>query len=194
MPASPRCPNRQLKVPLRANVKVSVRQLVPSFVDEVAAILERTGFPPGLLVLELTESMLVANPGNVIEQLARLRGLGVGVAIDNFGTGFSSLSHVQDLPVVEIKIDRSFVEALTQRGDATLVSTIIQLGQRLRVSVVAEGIEREDQATRLLALGCEFGQGYLFGRPAPGETVVERLIAGDGEPAIVTAVPGERSA
>ena len=186
--------NRQLKVPLRANVNVSVRQLVPSFVDEVAAILERTGFPPGLLVLELTQSMLVANPGNVIEHLARLRGLGVGVAIDNFGTGFSSLSHVQDLPVVEIKIDRSFVEALTQRGDATLVSTIIQLGQRLRVSVVAEGIEREDQATRLLALGCEFGQGYLFGRPAPGETVVERLIAGEGEPAIVTAVPGERSA
>ena len=187
--------NQRLEVPLWANVNVSVRQLVPSFVDEVAAILERTGFPPELLVLELTESVLAANPGNVTVLLARLRGLGVRVAIDDFGTGYSSLSYLQDLPVDEIKIDGSFVEALTQLGDASLVSTIIQLGRRLRVSTVAEGIEQEDQAARLRALGCEFGQGYLFGRPAPGETVLERLVAGERDDlAIATAVPGERSA
>ena len=161
----------------------------------MAAILERTGFPPELLVLELTESVLAANPGNVTVLLARLRGLGVRVAIDDFGTGYSSLSYLQDLPVDEIKIDGSFVEALTQLGDASLVSTIIQLGRRLRVSTIAEWIEQEDQAARLRALGCEFGQGYLFGRPAPGETVLERLVAGERDDlAIATAVPGERSA
>jgi diguanylate cyclase (GGDEF)-like protein/PAS domain S-box-containing protein len=179
--------NRGLNVPLRANVNVSVRQLSPSFVDEVREILGRTGFPPQLLVIELTESVLAANRAAVVGVLGRLRDLGVRIAIDDFGTGYSSLSYLHDLPIDEIKIDRSFVESLTRRGDTRLISTIIGLGRKLGLTMIAEGIELEEQADRLLALGCEFGQGYLIGRPASAEVSEERIRTGAtpraGEPA-----------
>ncbi len=167
--------NARLAEPLRANVNVSVRQVVPSFVDDVAAILDRTGFPVNLLVLELTESMLAANRAELVGVLAQLRVLGVRIAIDDFGTGYSSLSYLRDLPVDEIKIDRSFVEALTQRGDTRLVSTLIQLGRKLHLATIAEGIEQEEQVEQLRALGCELGQGFLTGHPASQDAIGERL-------------------
>jgi diguanylate cyclase (GGDEF)-like protein len=160
---------------LRANVNVSVRQLVPSFVDDVQEILRRTKFPPQLLVIELTESVLAANIDVVLAILDRLRAFGVRVALDDFGTGYSSLSYLHNLPVDEIKIDRSFVESLTRRGDTRLISTIIGLGRKLGLTMIAEGIELEAQADQLLALGCEVGQGYLIGRPASGAVAAKGI-------------------
>ncbi len=156
--------------PLRANVNVSIRQVQPSFVESVLDILERTAFPPELLVLELTESVFADGSQAMVAILAELRGHGIRIAIDDFGTGYSSLGYLRELPVDELKIDRSFVSRLAGQVDQGLVSTIIQLGRELSLGTVAEGIESPEQLALLRELGCDLGQGYLLGHPgAPGE-------------------------
>ena len=122
---------------LRASVNVSARQLEPRFVEDVAEILRRTGFPAGRLVLEITESVFAAARPAELDVLAALRSLGVRISIDDFGTGFSSLSVLRHLPVDEVKIDRSFINALTAQGDTSLVKAIIKLGHGLDVATVA---------------------------------------------------------
>ena len=167
--------------PMRANVNVSARQLGPGFVADVGSLLAETGFPAELLVLELTESVLISNRERVSAIFGQLRALGIRIAIDDFGTGYSSLGYLHELPVDEIKIDRSFIEALTKHDDTRLVSTIIQLGKKLNVATIAEGIEQEEQFDRLRALGCDLGQGFLLGMPElPGLAVA---------PAIARALP-----
>jgi diguanylate cyclase (GGDEF)-like protein/PAS domain S-box-containing protein len=172
--------NRERPRPLRLNVNVSVRQLVPGFVEDVGAILARTGFTPELLVLELTESIVAENRPEVHGILAGLRELGARISIDDFGTGYSSLSYLNDLPIDELKIDRSFVRALAERGDTSLVSAIIGLARKLGVHTVAEGIEQTDQASTLVDLGCDYGQGYLIGRPAIHPDLSDRQLDGLG--------------
>ena len=165
---------------LRANVNVSVRQLEPRLVEDVAGVLSRTGLPPRLLVLEITESVFAAERPGVLDVLARLRALGVRISIDDFGTGYSSLSMLRDLPVDELKIDRSFIQALSDHGDTALVEAIIKLSHDFDLTTVAEGIEDEDQVASLIALGCDTGQGYLLGRPGPASAMEGRLrTAGD---------------
>ncbi len=159
--------NRGRDTPIRASVNVSARQLGPTFVTEVLAILASTGFPAELLVLELTESVLAENRPELIQILAELRRHGIRISIDDFGTGYSSLSYLSHLPIDEIKIDRSFVQALSQEGSTNLVASIIQMAHRMGIPTVAEGIEQEAQVQALRALGCELGQGYLIGRPMP---------------------------
>ncbi len=151
--------------PLRVNVNVSVRQLGPTFADAVGDVLHRTGFPPGLLVLELTESVFAAESQQLSGILHQLRGKGVRISIDDFGTGYSSLGYLRDLPVDELKIDRSFIAAMSERGEQGLVATIIQMGRDLSLHTVAEGIESPEQLEVLRRLGCDIGQGYLLGRP-----------------------------
>jgi len=166
---------------LRANVNVSARQLEPRLVDDVAEILRRTGFPAGLLVLEITESVFASERPGVLEILTALRSLGVRISIDDFGTGYSSLSVLRDLPVDELKIDRSFIEALQNHGDTSLVEAIIKLSHDFDLATVAEGIEVEEQAASLRALGCDVGQGYLLGRPGSA-VVMEARIRDELEP------------
>jgi diguanylate cyclase (GGDEF)-like protein/PAS domain S-box-containing protein len=166
--------------PMRANVNVSVRQLEPGFVDQVASILRRLGFPPSLLVLEITESIFAGERSKLAAVLANLRELGVRISIDDFGTGYSALSYLRDLPVDELKIDQAFVSDLARRGDGGLVATILQLGRDLSLETVAEGIERDDQLGHLRDLGCRIGQGYLLGRPAPSEVLEKRVSADSG--------------
>ena len=168
--------NRRLPgQPLRANVNVSLRQLQPSFVALVCDVLERTGFPADLLVLELTESVFADGSETLGAILVELRARGVRIAIDDFGTGYSSLGYLRDLPVDELKIDRSFISRMAGQVDHGLVATIIKLGRELELGTVAEGIESPEQLALLRELGCDLGQGFLLGHPgSPGDLDLER--------------------
>ncbi len=150
-------------------VNLSARQLQDTnIVSDVAAVLAVHDVPPACLVLEITESVMMHDPVLTIERLRGLKRLGVRLAIDDFGTGYSSLSYLRQFPVDIIKIDKSFIEGLGRGGDETVITTaIVSLGKSLALRVVAEGIEDETQLSRLLELGCEQGQGYLFSKPVP---------------------------
>jgi EAL domain-containing protein (putative c-di-GMP-specific phosphodiesterase class I) len=150
-------------------VNVSTRQLADaSFQDEVLSTLAASGLPHELLQLEVTETALLDRDGTAIATLRALRETGVRVAVDDFGTGYSSLSSIKVLPVDALKIDRSFVSGLgSELDDTSIVSAIIAFAHVLGLTVTAEGVETDDQATALGELGCQLGQGFLFGRPQP---------------------------
>jgi EAL domain-containing protein (putative c-di-GMP-specific phosphodiesterase class I) len=152
------------------------------FVETVTEVLERSGLPPHLLELELTESVVMRDVDQVTEKINRLRALGLTISIDDFGTGYSSLSYLQQLPIDCMKIDRSFVKNIASDEDAVLLTkSLISIAHSLRMKVVVEGIETTEQLQVLLSLGCDIGQGYLLGRPAPvpasAEMAMERDIA-----------------
>ena len=152
------------------SVNVSMRQLNhPGFVDEVRGVIEETGMDPAGLVLEVTESMMMRDAGQTVEVLRALKELGLKLAIDDFGTGYSSLSYLRQLPFDMLKIDKSFLGGEHQdlQRDEDLEKVIVDLGKTLNLEIVAEGIEREDQLTRLQDLMCDLGQGYLFAEPMP---------------------------
>jgi diguanylate cyclase (GGDEF)-like protein/PAS domain S-box-containing protein len=155
--------------PLWVSVNVSSRQLLGSDLSAgVKAALREADLPPDRLKLEITESSIMHSPERAVAVLCDLRELGVGIAIDDFGTGHSSLSYLHDLPVDCLKIDRSFVNRLTtSTSGAHIVRAIVDLARSTGLVVVAEGIETEEQQIALRELGCEYGQGYLLGRPGP---------------------------
>jgi diguanylate cyclase (GGDEF)-like protein len=137
---------------------------------QIEAALAVHGLPSQALVVEVTESSLMANPAQTRAVLGKLRDLGVGLSMDDFGTGYSSLTHLRDLPVTEIKIDRSFVTGTEGSArSAALVKSIIDLGHNLGLNVVAEGVETTETHDVLTELGCNMVQGYLLARPMPGE-------------------------
>jgi diguanylate cyclase (GGDEF)-like protein/PAS domain S-box-containing protein len=150
-------------------VNVSAKQFnQPDFVEQVLTVLEQTGANPDKLKLELTESMLVTNVEDIIVKMNILRIKGVRFSLDDFGTGFSSLTYLKRLPLDQLKIDQSFVrDALTDPNDATIIRTIIALGQSLGMEVIAEGVETEAQRNFLVTHGCNQYQGYLFSKPLP---------------------------
>lgn len=146
------------------SVNVSGRQLTSD--DIVEHALAASGLPPAALTLEITESVLIADPRRTARRLAVLKELGVRVAVDDFGTGYSSLTSLTNFPVDELKIDRAFVAPLPADGSALRIATAVAaLADSLGLATVAEGIETPEQARVLLALGCTLGQGYLFARP-----------------------------
>lgn len=138
----------------------------PQFLQMLRTALADTGAPPRYIELEITESMAMEEPDTFIEMLAQVKETGVHIAIDDFGTGFSSLSHLQRLRIDRLKIDRAFVTEITgsTRG-SSIAEMVIQLGRNLGLSVVAEGVEDEQQASVLQQLGCPLAQGFLFARP-----------------------------
>ncbi|HMH45481.1 MAG TPA: EAL domain-containing protein [Pyrinomonadaceae bacterium] len=156
---------------LRLAVNVSARQFrQKDFIDRIRRILNDTSFNPASLELELTETSIMDNPESAAEILAEIRNLGITVAIDDFGTGYSSLSYLKKFPIDTLKVDRSFVSgAAIDRDDASLVTAIIRLAHDLRLKVVAEGIETEDELAFLRQLKCDEGQGYFFGKPQPAD-------------------------
>jgi EAL domain-containing protein (putative c-di-GMP-specific phosphodiesterase class I) len=159
--------------PLAVNVNLSARQFYdPDLVRKVAGVLEETALDPSSLVLEITEGTAMEEAFSTTATLGALKGLGVKLAIDDFGTGYSSLSYLKRFPVDTIKIDRSIVEGLGRdRGDSAIVSATITLAHALGLEVIAEGVETDEEATELQALGCNFGQGYYWWTPQPaGET------------------------
>jgi diguanylate cyclase (GGDEF)-like protein/PAS domain S-box-containing protein len=151
------------------SVNVSAKQFnQPDFVKQVLTVLEQTGANPNKLKLELTEGMLVINVEDIIVKMNTLRIKGVRFSLDDFGTGFSSLSYLKRLPLDQLKIDQSFVrDALTDPNDAAIIRTIIALGQSLGMEVIAEGVETEAQRNFLVTHGCNQYQGYLFSKPLP---------------------------
>jgi len=159
-------------------VNVSARCLLDSTLPEtVQAALERTGVPAGLLMLEITESAIMADPVRAGEVIRRLHNLGVLLSIDDFGTGYTSMSYLRDLPVDEIKIDQSFVtRMLRNTKDAVIVQTSIDLARRLGIRAIAEGVEDEGTWHALQALDCDAAQGYWFTRALPSDQLLAWLI------------------
>jgi PAS domain S-box-containing protein len=155
--------------PLLLSVNVSPVQLrEPGFIDDVVAALAVSGLPARRLCLEVTETAVVSDVAEVAATLWRLRELGVSCALDDFGTGHSSLTLLRNLPLQLVKIDRSLIRRVTHDAqDAVLVQLVVDAAHTLGIRVCAEGIEEDAQARQLVAMGCDTGQGWLFGRPAP---------------------------
>jgi EAL domain-containing protein (putative c-di-GMP-specific phosphodiesterase class I) len=167
--------------PLTVAVNLSSKQFVQlDLARQLEQILKETGVAPSTLKIELTESAIIDNTNSMIGLLLQLKSLGVQIAIDDFGTGYSSLSYLHRLPIDSLKIDRSFVSCMTQDG-TEIVRAIVGLAHNLGLDVIAEGVETLDQLEQLKALGCEFGQGYLFSPPvehAEAEAMMRGLAPG----------------
>ncbi|HYM49320.1 MAG TPA: PAS domain S-box protein [Candidatus Limnocylindrales bacterium] len=159
---------------LTVAVNISMRNLLdPNFAEAVAQTIRVTGAEAGWLTLEITESAIMAESRRTLETLQRLRALGVRLSIDDFGTGYSSLAYLHRLPVDEMKIDQSFVQGLTvDEVSAAIVRAAVDLGHKLKLAVVAEGIEDAPTWQRAGALEIDFGQGYYLARPLPAADVV----------------------
>jgi EAL domain-containing protein (putative c-di-GMP-specific phosphodiesterase class I) len=162
-------------------VNLSVRGLLdPDLIPTVQHLLAAFQLPPEMLSLEITESSVMADVPRTLPVLRELADSGLSLAVDDFGTGYSSLAYLRQLPVSEVKIDKSFVRDMgTEESDAAIVSTIIGLARQLGLRVVAEGVEDEGSRDRLIDMGCDIAQGYLFSRPLPPERLAAWFAARD---------------
>jgi diguanylate cyclase (GGDEF)-like protein/PAS domain S-box-containing protein len=163
----------------RISVNLSLKQLrQPNFISRISSILRHYQVSPTSLELEITETTLMENPERTIKLLDELYSLGLYLAIDDFGTGYSSLSALQQFPISTLKIDKSFVrDVATNADDATIVGTIIHMGKSLKMDVVAEGVETEEQLTFLQQMDCTYVQGLLFGDPMSSDNYLELLMS-----------------
>ncbi len=162
--------------PLTVSVNLSPRQLTNELVDQVRGIIAESGIRPELLSLEITESITMADPEFAAEVLNRLCALGVRISIDDFGTGFSSLSYLHKLPLQVLKIDRSFIARMETNMDSLqIVNTIVVLARSLGLEVIAEGAETVEEVDRLRSMGCHYYQGYYFSPPVPEEQLLALL-------------------
>ena len=161
----------------RVSVNVSARQFrQPDLVDMIARCLKEAGLRPETLAVELTESALIEDPENAAATLSRLKDMGLTISLDDFGTGYSSLSYLKRFPIDCLKIDRTFVrDIVTDPDDAAIVTAIITMAQSLKLEVVAEGVESQQQVDFLRARGCLAAQGYFFSKPLPAELAQEWL-------------------
>ncbi|MGS2619342.1 putative bifunctional diguanylate cyclase/phosphodiesterase [Micromonospora sp. LZ34] len=165
------------------SVNMAVRQVHrPGLVQEVRGLLRNTGLPPERLQLEITESTMMSTAEEPVRALRVLADLGVRIAIDDFGTGYCNLAYLRDLPVTELKVAGEFVAGLRApavepagRTDERILASLVSLAHALDLTVTAEGVETAGQAERLRAIGCDAGQGWHFGRPAPAERILERI-------------------
>ncbi len=162
---------------LRMAVNISMPQFRdPAFIDTVKNVILSKGILPEKIELEITESIVMDEPQIVVQALHELKEFGVKVAIDDFGTGFSSMSYLQQLPLDRLKVDRSFVNEITPGKSAFIAETIVTLGNKLGLITIAEGVEKREQASYMLKLGCDEAQGYLFAKPMPFEQLLAFLI------------------
>jgi EAL domain-containing protein (putative c-di-GMP-specific phosphodiesterase class I) len=163
--------------PVYVAVNLSAAQFEsPNLPQLVAGALRSSGLAPELLVLEITETVVMADTEATVERLRALKRLGVRVAIDDFGTGYSSLSYLRRFPVDVLKIDRAFVRNVDgSTEDSALAQAILKLAQTFKLEAVAEGIERAGQLDALVEMGCRFGQGFYFARPQPIEDIEQLL-------------------
>jgi EAL domain-containing protein (putative c-di-GMP-specific phosphodiesterase class I) len=172
--------NRRLTLAGRRPVFVAANFGAAHFADlrlaaQLAEILEDAQLPAERFKVEITETTLISNP-NAAEALSQLRGRGMSISLDDFGTGYSGLSYLSKFPIDYLKIDGSFVAAaLDVRKTADILRAMLALGAQLEIDAIAEGIENEAQATLLRSMGCRYGQGYLYGRPAPAEQACAAL-------------------
>jgi diguanylate cyclase (GGDEF)-like protein len=160
---------------IRTAINASVQQLQnPKFFDHLFETIVRNKVSPAMLELEVTESAAMKDSERIINTLARCRAMGMTVALDDYGTHYSSLTYLQRLPIDTIKVDGSFVRGLPEsERDAVIIRSVISLGHELHKTIVAECIETQDQLNWLRANGCDVGQGFIFAQPMPGHEVVE---------------------
>ncbi len=171
---------------LEVSVNLGARQFQRADLTErIAQILEESGLDPERLQLEITENCAMQNAENSVRMLRELKRLGVRIALDDFGTGYSSLNYLRRFPIDTLKLDRAFVLDVTEdENDAAIATAVISMAHSLGLTVIAEGIEKEDQLAFLRALGCRRGQGFLFGRPMPVEEFRECI--DNGLPAFIS--------
>ena len=164
-------------IDLRVSVNLSVRSLMDlELPSRISAMLAAAGLPAAFLELEITESTVMADPVRAMSVLQPLSDMGVRLSIDDFGTGYSSLAYLRQLPISELKIDRSFVSAMTtSENDAVIVRSTIEMAKNLGLETVAEGVETPEEEAALRRLGCEYLQGYLLSRPLPAEELEAAL-------------------
>jgi EAL domain-containing protein (putative c-di-GMP-specific phosphodiesterase class I) len=164
---------------LRLAVNISQLQFrQKDFVKQVLGLIEHYGIQPHLLELELTESMLVLDLPDIIEKMSALRAHGVSFSLDDFGTGYSSLSYLKRLPIFQLKIDQGFVkDVLVDANDAAIARMVVALAGSLGLSVIAEGVETQEQRQLLASIGCNAYQGYLYGHPLPLADLEAQLLA-----------------
>lgn len=161
---------------MRVAVNISMPQFRdPDFVKNVISTVSEHQLDPTKLELEITESVVMDEPQIVVESLKELKSYGVKIAIDDFGTGFSSMSYLQQLPLDRLKVDRSFVNEVTPGKSAFIAETIVTLGNRLGLQTIAEGVEKREQASYMLKLGCDEAQGYLYAKPMPYDELLSYL-------------------
>jgi EAL domain-containing protein (putative c-di-GMP-specific phosphodiesterase class I) len=163
--------------PVRMSVNISARQFTDEqLLEDIAEALAASGLEPSLLELELTESMVMQNAERAASVLVAIRKMGVRLAIDDFGVGYSSLAQLKRLPIDTLKVDRSFIRDIPQDAeDSAIAEAIIAMGKRLRLTVVAEGVETAEQQAFLREHDCDEMQGFLFSRPVPAGEFAELL-------------------
>jgi EAL domain-containing protein (putative c-di-GMP-specific phosphodiesterase class I) len=180
--------------PLRISVNLSARSLLDESLDgEIAELLRVHRVPAALLTLEITESAIMVEPARAAQILHRLRALGTEISIDDFGAGYTSLAHLKDLPIDELKIDRSFVMAMADdRSSRLIVHSVVDLGHNLGLRTVAEGVETADALTTLAGYGCDSAQGYHLSRPIPGDEFDRWRAEATRRPAVFTGTGPSR--
>jgi diguanylate cyclase (GGDEF)-like protein len=167
-----------VRVPVSINVSAN-NLLDNSFVEYLDEVLQQSGIPPQLVELEVTESAVMRHPEIILRRLQSIRDLGVMLSIDDFGTGYATLAYLKQLPVQQLKIDKSFiVNLMADRADQRIVRSAIQLAHGFGMTVVAEGVESAAVAEQLRLYGCEFAQGYHFGHPEPASRIDPKGLAG----------------
>jgi diguanylate cyclase (GGDEF)-like protein len=165
--------------PQKVSVNLSARQFSPVLVKEVQLVLQETGLDPDGLKLEITEGVLMRSEASTFAILQEFKELGLDLALDDFGVGYSSLAYLKRFPFSSLKIDRSFVQRIGRDPeDAAIIRAIVTIARTLRMHIVGEGIETADQYEHLLSVGCDRGQGYYFARPMPVQAVGELLRVG----------------
>jgi EAL domain-containing protein (putative c-di-GMP-specific phosphodiesterase class I) len=158
--------------PCYVSVNISSRHFAQGdLLADVREVLESCGVDPELLHLEITESVIMQHPDAALVVMNGLRALGCRIALDDFGMGYSSLSYLHRFPIDTLKIDSSFVRAARESKNVEIIRSIVGLGHGLTLDIIAEGIETKEQKELLVSLNCDFGQGYLFAKPAPPEDV-----------------------
>jgi diguanylate cyclase (GGDEF)-like protein/PAS domain S-box-containing protein len=178
---------------LLISVNLSGRQLQqPDLACRIRSVIDRTGVDPATVVLEITESVLMTDIGLAVDALEALKAIGVQIAVDDFGTGYSSLAYLTRFPIDILKVDRSFVDHITEHGQSrSIVSAVIGLATALGMHTVAEGVEHAAQIAVLQDLGCEVAQGFHLARPMPGPLVEQVLVVGvPWETALAAPLPG----
>lgn len=165
--------------PIAISVNLSMIQFThPLLVSDIKNVLDETGVDPTLLELEITETVLMKDTALAVSILNKLSGLGIKISIDDFGTGFSSLNYLKNLPIDFLKIDQTFVKDLDEPTNAAITKTIVALAQSLKMKTIAEGVETEAQKDFLRELQCDEAQGYLFSKPLPADQITQLLEKG----------------